>query len=515
MPRLAIRRHPVVAEPPPPGRSLSFVAIWRWAEPALALAVAPGLVLWLENSSLWSTLRSALQSLDFDPNRATLILAWLAAVAVAALATLVTGRPWISVLSASAFTGLTYAWPFGERVRQEVPGIFGLKETLQPAVLWHNQAVALGVTLVAAVMAAATADLVRRGTLGMGRTAWLVARSRPLQREQIFALAGALAIGLTLATGLVLAAGVDPVLRYGPDHGVYLAPVVPSAPPVAADPSQPGVTPEPVPAHGQVLDKVYHSVAMGEDRHFLIYLPPSYDLRSASRRHYPVLYLLHGDPGGPTDWIQFGATGVFDTGIRAGVVPETIVVFPDGNGHVTASTQWANRFDGRDRIEDAVLELVSEVDLDYRTVPDAGHRLIGGLSSGAFGATNIAARHPNIFGIAMSFSGYFVARGPVFGGDSNYIRSNSPYYIVQDVPASRTVRYILVVGNRDPVYQQTNRNFAAVLSQVGAPYDLNVLAGGHSSDIWQSGLALGMTRMAEKLSIPIHVTNDRTRLRPL
>ena len=515
MPRLAIRRYPTVVEPPPPPRSISFRAIWRWLEPPLALAVAAGLILWLESSSLWSSLQSAIQSLDFDPNRATLILAWIGAAALAALATLLTGRPWVSVLIATAFTGITYVWPFGERVRQEVPEIFGLKEKLQPAVLWHNQAVALGVTLVAALMAAATADLVRRGAIGLGRRGWLLARTRPFERGHLFALVGALAIGLTAATGLVLAAGVDPVLRYGPDHGVYLSPVVASTPAVPVDPSQPSSTPEPVPAHGQVLDKTYHSTAMGEDRHYLIYLPPSYDLKAAARRHYPVLYLLHGDPGGPSDWVQFGATGVFDTGIAAGVIPETIVVFPDGNGHVTAATQWANRFDGRDRIEDALLELVDEVDLDYWTVPDAAHRLIGGLSSGAFGAANLAARHPNLFSIAMSFSGYFVARGPVFGGVSSYIRSNSPYYTVQDVPAARTVRYILVVGNRDPVYQQTNRNFAAVLSQVGAPYDLNVLAGGHSSDIWQSGLALGMTRMAERLSLPIHVTNDRTRLRPL
>lgn len=514
MPRLAIRR-PKTVEPPPSAPLLSLRAIRRWAEPALALTLAAALTLWLESSSVWSSLRSGILSLDFDPNRATLILAWLSAAALATLATLLIGRPWIAVMTATAFTATTYVWPFGERVRQEVPEIFGLKETVQPAVLWHNQAVTLGVALVAALMAAATADLVRRGAVGLSRTAWLLARSRPVRREHLLALGGGLAVALTSATGLVLAAGVDPVLRYGPDHGVYLEPVVPSIPPAPVDPSQPSSTPEPVSAHGQVFEKVYHSAAMGEDRHYLIYLPPTYDMRAAAKRHYPVVYLLHGDPGGPSDWVQFGATGVFDTGIAAAAIPETIVVFPDGNGHVTASTQWANRFDGRDRIEDAVLELVDEVDLDYRTVPDAAHRLIGGLSSGAFGAANIAARHPNLFGIAMSFSGYFVARGPVFGGISSYIRSNSPYYVVQDVPAARTVQYILVVGNRDPVYQQTNRSFAAVLSQVGAPYDLNVLAGGHSSDIWQSGLALGMTRLAARLSIPIHVTNDRTGVRPL
>lgn len=512
MPRQARRR------PDPTRQSRAHVrlpirAIWRWGWPVVALAVAVTLILLLEASSLWSSLRSTIQSLDFDPSRADLILAWLAAMTLATVATLLSGRPWISALTATVFTAASYAWPLGERVRREVPEIFGMKETFQPAALWHNQAVALGVALVAALIAAATADLVRRGTVGLATSAWRMARLRRLQAESLLALAAAVVVGVTALTGLVLAAGVDPVLRYGPEHGVYVAPVVsprPAASPL--DPTQPSAKAEPIPTHGTLVSKTYRSTAMGEDRHYLIYFPPTYDLKAAAKRHYPVLYLLHGDPGGPSDWVQFGATGIFDTGIATGAIPETIVVFPDGSGHVTASTQWADRYDGRDRIEDALLELVDEVDLEYRTIPDAGHRLIGGLSSGAFGAANMAARHPSLFGIAMSFSGYFVATGPVFGGIPSYIRSNSPYYIVQDSPSARTVRYILVVGNRDPFYQQTNRNFAAVLNQYGVPYDLNVLAGGHSADIWQSGLALGMTRMAEKLSVPVYVTNERKRV---
>lgn len=513
MPRLARRRADLTGQPRVYPR-LPIRAIWRWVWPVVALATAIALVLWLEGSGWWSALRSTIQSLDFDPSRAELILAWLAGMTLAGLAALLGGRPWISALSATLFTAATYVGPFGDRIRQQVPEVFGIKETFQPAALWHNEAVALGVTLVAAIVAAATADLVRRGSLAVGTVAWRTARSRHLQARSLVALAAALAVGLTALTGLVLAVGVDPVLRYGPEHGVYVPPLV-SAQPAPSDPTQPGVPPEPMPTHGELIAKVYHSMAMGEDRHFLVYLPASYELKVAANRHYPVLYLLHGDPGGPSDWVQFGATGIFDTGIAAGAMPETIVVFPDGNGHVTASTQWADRFDGRDRIEDALLELVNEVDIDFRTIPDSGHRLIGGLSSGAFGAANIAARHPNLFGIAMSFSGYFVASGPVFGGIPSYIRSNSPYYIVQDNPAARTVRYILIVGNRDPVYQQTNRNFAAVLNQFGVPNDLNVLVGGHSADIWQSGLALGMTRLAETLSLPVYVTDDRARLRLL
>jgi len=495
MPRRARRRY----DPTPPAWAYPRLPQQAMG-PLVALAVAIALVLWLEGSSWWSSLRSSIHSLDFDPSRADLILAWLAAMLLAAVAVLLCGRPWISALTATLFTAATYVGPFGERVRQDVPQVFGLKEVFQPAALWHNQAVALGVTLVVALIGAATADLVRRGAVGAGMVAWPMVRSRRLHVEPLVALAAAVAIAVTALTGLVLAAGVDPVLRYGPEHGVYLPPLV-SPQPGPSDPGQPAASPEAIPSHGQLLEKVYHSVAMGEDRHYLIYLPPTYGLKVAARHRYPVLYLLHGDPGGPSQWVAYGAPGLFDTGEAAGVIPQTILVLPDGNGHVTAATQWADRFDGRDRIEDSVVELVAAVDSDYRTIADPGHRLIGGLSSGAFGAANLAARHPSLFGIAMSFSGYFVATGPVFGGISSYIRSNSPYYIVQDQVSARTVYYILVVGNRDPRYLKTNQAFADLLTQLGVPHDLNVVAGGHSADVWQAGLALGMSHLGQNVSI--------------
>jgi enterochelin esterase-like enzyme len=495
MPRRARRR----PDPTPQSGACPWLPL-QAIRPLVALAAAIVLVLWLESSSWWSSLRSSIQSLDFDLSRADLILAWLAAMTLAGLAVLLCGRPWISALTATVFTAATYVWPFGERVRQDVPVVFGLKEVFQPAALWHNQAVALGVTLVVALIGAATADLVRRGAVGVGMVAWPMVRSRRPRVEPLLALAAAAAIVLTTVTGLVLAAGVDPVLRYGPEHGVYLPPVV-SAQPAPTDPGHPAASPEPLPSHGQLLEKIYHSAAMGEDRHYLIYLPPTYGLKVAARHRFPVLYLLHGDPGGPSQWVAYGAPALFDTGEAAGVIPQTILVLPDGNGHVTAATQWANRFDGRDRIEDALVELVAAVDSDYRTIADPVHRLIGGLSSGAFGAANLAARHPNLFGIAMSFSGYFVATGPVFGGISSYIRSNSPYYIVQDQISARTVYYILVVGNLDPRYLKTNRAFAELLTQLGVSHDLNVVSGGHSSDVWQAGLALGMAHMGQTVSI--------------
>src|SRR5207244_819175 len=52
-----------------------------------------------------------------------------------------------------------------------------------------------------------------------------------------------------------------------------------------------------------------------------------------------------------------------------------------------------------------VSELVSFVDGQYRTVRSRGGRLVAGLSMGGFGSMIYAARHPDLFVAAGSFSG--------------------------------------------------------------------------------------------------------------
>ncbi len=440
-------------------------------------------VLSVEGSGVWRSLDASLRSLDFDPERAWLIEAWLAGMTVAFLGSLVTARPWFSSVSAVVFVGLTYVFPLGARLTQQVPALFGIKEHLQAGALQHNLLIVLAVTFLAAVPAAATGDLLGREVRQLLRHA-----GPRLRVAKSMALLGA------IAGSFLLASSVDPLLRYGPDSGVFTPGPLPVR---TVSVSRAATTPpEVVLTSGQVLSLTYHSDAMGEDRGFNIYLPPTYGLKSASRHRYPVLYLLHGDPGRPADWVHIGAPALFDAGVAHAALPETIVVMPDGNGPVTAATQWANRRAGGHRIEDALLELVTQVDGDYRTLRDRQNRAIGGLSSGAFGAANIAARHPEVFGVAMSFSGYFEAKGPVFGGDPAYIRANSPYDLVRDRVPARAVHYVLVAGAGDPIYLRDTQRFADELSRLGVKHDLLIVPGSHGWVHIRPGWRLGWTSWA-------------------
>jgi enterochelin esterase-like enzyme len=435
---------------------------------ALAAAVATAAV--LEAAAPGADLRAALGTLDFDPVRAALLTAWIATALAALLGAALSGRPWPAALAATALLAVTHVVPMAWRTAAQAPPVlFGTPERLDVGALALRLATILAVGLLAAAVAAAAGRLLAETVVAWAREVRKAGRHRPapglLARTALVAgLAASLALGATGGASLV---------RYGPGDRVYSATVR-------------GV---PVPA-GRVELRLFRSSAMGRARPYAVYLPPGYTARAP--RRYPVVYLLHGDPGGYRDWLHLGVPGILDAGIARGALAPTVVVLPDGNGQATAASQWANRWDGHDRIEDSVLELVALVDREYRTRPDRRHRLVGGLSEGGFGAANLAARHPDIFGTAVSLSGYFHAHGPVFGADPAARHANSPDELVAGDPGARSVRYVLVAGDRDPRYLAEARSFAFELDRLRVPNRLLVVSGAHEGGVWTGGLILAL-----------------------
>jgi S-formylglutathione hydrolase FrmB len=114
------------------------------------------------------------------------------------------------------------------------------------------------------------------------------------------------------------------------------------------------------------------------------------------RARYPALYLLHGSGGDERAWTQLDAERLTE---GLGVV----VVMPDGgtNGWYTdwpggVQPQW-ERFH--------VDQLIPWIDAHEPTIAARGKRAIAGFSMGGFGAMSYAARHPDLFVAASSFSG--------------------------------------------------------------------------------------------------------------
>ena len=148
----------------------------------------------------------------------------------------------------------------------------------------------------------------------------------------------------------------------------------------------------------RLLELTIRTPALASDTRVRVLLPAGY--AKAKQRRYPVLYLLHGASGNFTDWTVAGDAE------RTTAGKPVIVVMPDG-GRGGWYTNWYNGGKGgkpeweRYHID----ELISIVDRRYRTVAARRGRAIAGLSMGGFGAFSYAARHPDLFAYAASFSG--------------------------------------------------------------------------------------------------------------
>lgn len=134
-----------------------------------------------------------------------------------------------------------------------------------------------------------------------------------------------------------------------------------------------------------------------------VILPTDYD-REPSRR-YPVLYALPGTSNTADVWVNN-----IDTVGMTESLP-LIVVIPDGTYDADGGgfyTDWVDQTTSRGVANWETFhtdELVGWVDTNFRTIDDRSGRAIVGISQGGFGSMSYAARHPEQYGAAASFSG--------------------------------------------------------------------------------------------------------------
>ena len=197
------------------------------------------------------------------------------------------------------------------------------------------------------------------------------------------------------------------------------------------------------PPRGAVRVERFFSPALGVEKHYVVYLPPSY--ATAPARRYPVAFYLHGLTGNEADWVSLASIDVVADSLIAGGSPEMIVVMPDGDDGWYTNWEEAPQPYGaclvdtllnraapalcvvQARYEDYIArDLVRHVDSTYRTLGDRRHRGIVGLSMGGFGAVTVALEHPDVFSAAASHSGVLspLYAGPhPFAAPAHYHRS--------------------------------------------------------------------------------------------
>ena len=248
---------------------------------------------------------------------------------------------------------------------------------------------------------------------------------------------------------------------------------------------------------GRMLETTLPAPSMGEAaRSVRVYLPPTYGRTEAAKRRYPVVYLLHGWPGGDGNWPGSGHAGeTLDSLSARGAIPEVIAVMPNGNGIGRFGRQeWLDSWDGRARMAEFVWQdLVRWTDRSFRTRPDSLHRALIGLSEGATGALNIALKHPDVFNACGGLSGQYLmtedwGMKAVWseGATADHIReANSPALYIGRI--ARTARQQVIYFDCGAGDEEVadNRAFHQRLQELGVAHTYNEFTGSHGWGYWK------------------------------
>jgi enterochelin esterase-like enzyme len=484
-----MRLHPAVTDLPrraaglvgrvlgPPGRALARAgrAAGRLAGRRIEIVVAVaagamcGVLLWL----LGPGLQGWFVAQGMDSQRADLLSAMVLVILATAIVGAVSRRAGATRIGGLlGFIGIQII-PFLIQAANE-PSTPGLRYT-EDISGWILQP--LGMLLLAVVCVIVGAAL----GVGLARDA---ARIPALLRRRWLWLAIPIAIALIVAaSGAAITAlqqGPFSALRdYSVGSGGPVTAVAPPTQPSGSMAPDGPVTATPdisllrqLPGQIQYLNIGAHPVD--------VYVPGLY--LSDSSVSLPVLYLLHGTPGQPSDWIQ-GAqlVGVLNQLIGDGDIPPMFVVLPNGDRADTSDTEWGNS--AYAQVESWLVdEVVPTIDSDYPTL-GAEYRGIAGLSSGGYGAVNIAIHQPSTFSFAASYSGYFIGLSSIFGSQW---RANSPLYTAAGVPTPERFPIYLGAGTTDTLYRPDTTQFANTLAAIGwTNCEYQTVPGGHGWVAWE------------------------------
>lgn len=301
-----------------------------------------------------------------------------------------------------------------------------------------------------------------------------------------------LAVAVVAVLGLLLAvSGTAGAVRYGVTFWLYRGYPAPTVPAGVLSPEV-----ETISVVSPALDGYRDTVD--------VVLPPGYASEPWVR--YPVLYLLHGFTGRPSDYLTIGnLEGTYASLVAHGKMQPLILVMPTGSRTFFDDEEWANGVrPGNGWATFVARDLVNAIDARYRTIAAGAGRGLAGLSEGGYGALNIGLHHPGEFGLLESWSGYMIADNipAIFDHSQALLRYNSPADQVIAVAPRLAMAgtYIWFYCGKSDELAGQNRDFDAELTSLGIAHHFFEWPGTHNWALWRALMPQALITASEHLS---------------
>ena len=231
--------------------------------------------------------------------------------------------------------------------------------------------------------------------------------------------------------------------------------------------------------HGTVSEIEYWSTTIGAKRRAHVYTPPGY-MNGTTK--YPVLYLVHGAGDSDDSWTSIGhAHYILDNLIAAGKAKPMIIVMPFGHtpdrpgGDMLANDDFGN---------DLLKDLMPQIEKSFRTLNDAEHRAMAGLSMGGAHTIRYGLTHPELFHSLGIFS--------MGLGIQGNLKQVTDFEAANDAALKRSAKELkllyFAMGKDDFLYD-TVAPTRGIFAKYGIGHIYNESAGGHTWVNWRRYLA--------------------------
>ena len=268
--------------------------------------------------------------------------------------------------------------------------------------------------------------------------------------------------------------------------------------PASTSPAGRAVHPDPVRAArsvrggGRVLRVAIPSSTAFRPRPAYLYLPPVL-FRHPGRR-LPVLELLHGTPGQPSDWFTGGGLLASANAFAAahhGFAP--IVVVPDLNGAKRADSECIRTASGANVETYLTRDVVSWVRHRYGREVGSRRWSVAGLSEGGLCSIMLTLRHPTTYTVFGDFSGLMSPQvehqtaaqsdQTLFGGSAADKAAHDPHWLLTHRHYARLYGWF-GVGDADPRPLRAQRVLSAAARAAHLTVHTETRPGKHVWTIW-------------------------------
>lgn len=243
------------------------------------------------------------------------------------------------------------------------------------------------------------------------------------------------------------------------------------------------------------------------NRHGLIYLPPQYNDPKFSHVRFPVVELLHGSPGKPSNWVVvLKIAKIADILISRHLMGPVVLVMPS----INQGRHFQECVNGRGAADDTYLatDVPTDVRTRFRVSQVPAEWGIAGYSSGGYCAANLSLRHRSAYGAAAILDGYYRASdGPAaraLGDDPRAMAANSPLEIAQRLPAGTQPlpAFWITAGTGAYGDYLSAREFIAALKNLEQVSFVVEQGAGHNYYAWSAALPSMLAWMWQQLAPP-------------